>query len=277
MLMGAVFERGVPPLAEAFEARADAVYGRKALAPQSPGSMHRVTPYASAHQPKRLQHRASRWISEPAEVAEAPLAHAERATAARCGGEMREPNGLLARAAARPGNAGDRHRDAAPASGARAPSRHRARAWSATDGAVALRSVCRRHAEHLVLGCVGVGDEAALQHVRGARRCRRARRRQDRRCRIRRSPTSISPRSRSACKRRSASRETGGRLDGHGAVVLPGGVPGEPCQRPEEDTQTLRACCSVTPCSPAALAAPRFSGRATRKVACLTLMACSIS
>ena len=107
------------------------------------------------------------------------------------------------RAAGRSGDAGDRDRDRAPRVARSAPSAI-ARATSALTAPCAAISAAG-DAEHLALGLVRIGDEAALEPVAraGERRCRR--RRSGRRCRTR--PSRPAP---AAARQPSARRSTGG-------------------------------------------------------------------
>ena len=100
-----------------------------------------------------------------ADVAE-PLFAGDRRAAAPGAGEMDEADRLRRRAAVRPGDSGDADRDL----GARFLERalgHRPRGLTA-DGAV-LGQCLGRNAEQLLLGGVGIGDKAALEHVGGTR------------------------------------------------------------------------------------------------------------
>jgi hypothetical protein len=91
-----------------------------------------------------------------------PLAVNEIA-AARPRGEMHEPDRLVGGAAAGPGNAGDRHREIGIGMAERA-AHHRLGGLAAHRTVTLDRLI--RHAEHLVLGRVGVGDETAVDHRR---------------------------------------------------------------------------------------------------------------
>ena len=84
----------------------------------------------------------------------------------RAQGEMDEPDRLLRRAAVRAGDSGDAHRDLGAGMGEGAE-RHRARRRFA-DRAVGGQNLVG-NAEHLLLGFVGINDEAALEHRRRTR------------------------------------------------------------------------------------------------------------
>ncbi len=81
------------------------------------------------------------------------------------GGEMDEPHRLVRRPAVRPGDAGDGNGDGGAGMGQGAA--HHGAGDVLAHRAVALDQP-DRHAEHLALGGVGIGDEATLDHVRGA-------------------------------------------------------------------------------------------------------------
>ena len=93
------------------------------------------------------------------------------------------PTGFSAEPPPGPAIAGDRQRDARRATGrARRPP---SPARSSRETAPCVSSVAPAHAEHLHLGVVGIGDEAAVDDIATSRRCRSAPRRSCRRCRIR--------------------------------------------------------------------------------------------
>ncbi len=112
---------------------------------------------------ERLDHGGAPDLRAP-DVAIAALA-VDQPAVARGGGEMHQPHRLAWYCAARASNAGDRHGDVGRGMGQR-PLRHRLRGLPAHRAAA--REHCGRDAEHLLLGLVGVGDEATLEHVRRA-------------------------------------------------------------------------------------------------------------
>ena len=75
---------------------------------------------------------------------------------------MHKADRLFGAAAIRPGNARDRHREIDRRMRERA-FRHRFRGFAA-DRAMCVER-CRRNAEHLLLGLIAVGDEAAVEHA----------------------------------------------------------------------------------------------------------------
>ena len=183
--MGAVFDRVFRAFAEPSRARADQIYGSATasashcLKVNARTQLHRgcvvrkIAIVATARD--TASDRAGRCRrSGVRDAATAP-------PAPRCG-EMHEPDRLRRRAAAGPGDAGDRDGDVGARMRERA-CRHGARHLLA-DRAVPLDQR-RRHAEHLGLRRVGIGDEAALDDVRRARRSRSGSRRSGRRCRTR--------------------------------------------------------------------------------------------
>ena len=112
LLMGAMFDAAFRRFAAAFERRADQIYGdaeRSTRASPAVSLRAASSGELAQHAPSACDDRARR-TSRAADVAEALLA-CDQSAAARAAAKCTRPTGLSARAAARPGDAGDRHRE----------------------------------------------------------------------------------------------------------------------------------------------------------------------
>ena len=149
-LMGSMFDRAFRMFSDAFEKRADKIYG-------VPGSL------SAQRRQRHVQRRPHRSLANEGAAAileQPPLGN--RFAACHGEAEPHQPDRLFGRAAARSGNAGDGQRDAGARTGKRARrhlqrglARHRAMGIERRAG----------NAEHLHLGFVGIGDEAAVDDI----------------------------------------------------------------------------------------------------------------
>ena len=150
--MGSMFDRAFRMFSDAFEKRADKIYGRagqrlSVLAPLSAISS------AVLHRSRRRMKSRPRSSNSRCSAIGSLARHGEP--------EPHQPDRLFGRAAARPGNAGDGQRDAG--------ARMRQRACRHLQRGLARHRAVRverrpGNAEHLHLGFVGIGDEAAVDH-----------------------------------------------------------------------------------------------------------------
>ncbi len=172
MLMGTMFDTAFRPLLERLrEARRRRLWTRKNAPKQASSSRGGCARFALGQivqHPERLQYRLFADC-RPRPISPNRFSACDEASGARRHGEMHEADRLFRRTTVRPGNARHRYSDIDRRVGD-AAARHLFRGFAA-DGAILVQR-CRRYADHVLFGLIGVGDEAALEHAGNARALR---------------------------------------------------------------------------------------------------------